>query len=142
MARPRVHGTARGRTCKACGGDEWRAYNKGGKEVWHCVPCNRSSQNRLRGDPAWALWNSARARARKQGLSFTITLDDVRTVFPVDGCCAGSGERLVFHQGKAHANSPTLDRIDQTLGFEPGNIWVLAFAESASRRAFRRAVLV
>lgn len=139
MARARIQGVSRGHACKRCSGDEWRQYDKAnGKKVWYCMPCNRSSQNRLRSDPAWTLWDSARHRARQQKLTFTITVDDVRAAFPANGRCAISGDRLVFQRGVARGDSPTLDRKDAARGFESGNLIVLSVQEAATRRHHAR----
>lgn len=136
MGRGRIQGEARGKLCKSCGLDEWRQYTKGkdGKKVWYCMPCNRGNQSALRSNVAWLLWNSARHRARRQGLPFTITAADVSAAWPADNRCALSGERLQFEPGKSSADTPTLERIDTAAGFEPGNIFVVGNSAAAIRR--------
>jgi hypothetical protein len=142
MARARIQGEARGHACKACGGDEWRQYAKqNGKSVWYCMPCNRSKQSKLRSDVAWLLWDSARHRARRQGLPFNITVADVRAVWPVDGRCALTGERLSFQAGKASQDTPTLERKITNAGFGPDNIFVVSNSAAAIRRHRERAAV-
>jgi hypothetical protein len=65
----------------------------------------------------------ARARAKKLGRAFVLTVDDVPeipAVCPVLGI-------PIFFAGKKHTdNSPTLDRIDSRLGYVRGNVAVIS----------------
>jgi hypothetical protein len=140
MARAQIQGEARGKTCKTCGQDEWRQWNskQAGKKVWGCMPCNRTKQRNLRADVAWLLWDSARHRARRQGIAFNITVEDVRGVWPADGRCALSGDRMSFSRGKPTADTPTLERVMLSRGFHPGNICIVSNSEAAIRRHRQR----
>lgn len=117
---------ARERQCRKCGADEWRRNNQG---KFYCNPCalRRSGQWRA-SNKARTLWQSAKQRAKKSGLAFTITENDVRGVWPVNGLCPVLGITLARVPGKGgiYASSPTLDRIDNTRGYEPGNIAVIS----------------
>lgn len=68
----------------------------------------------------------ARQRAKKQGVSFTITEDDVQ--FPEDMLCPVLGIPLERNVGgkAASDNSPSLDRVKPSLGYVPGNVIVIS----------------
>ena len=101
-----------------------------------CTPCNRERQagfwNNL--SDAEYLWRKARARAKTKGRAFTITVEDVEKL-DTDVCA-------IFHipikrypmvpsrsEGKhlIKPDSKSLDRIDSSKGYEPGNIRIISF---------------
>lgn len=71
------------------------------------------------------LLNSARARAKKKGIEFTITYKDFMAV----SHCPLLGILLDFStKGRGGKNnSPSIDRIDPTKGYVPGNVWVISY---------------
>ena len=66
----------------------------------------------------------ARTRARRKGIEFNITEDDILWVThcPVLGIELDYGVR-----GKHRDNSPTLDRTNNKLGYAAGNVCVISF---------------
>lgn len=70
------------------------------------------------------MFNNARIRARKAGVPFTITTDDIH----VPTNCPVLGIPLFKRTGKRGGgeNSPSLDRIRPELGYVPGNIIVIS----------------
>lgn len=73
--------------------------------------------------PEAAMVDGARRRAKQRGLAFTITRADVR----IPSHCPALGIKL-GKGGKRQAcdNSPSLDRIDNTKGYIPGNVVVVS----------------
>jgi len=80
------------------------------------------------------LWRKARARAKTKGRTFTITHEDVKEVdtdvcpifqIPIKRYPMVSNES----EGKylIKPDSKSLDRIDASKGYEPGNIRVISF---------------
>ena len=71
------------------------------------------------------LFNESRARAKVRGVEFTITLADIP---PMGTHCPllghPFGERVF---GTRSHNTPSIDRIDPTKGYVPGNIWVVGY---------------
>jgi hypothetical protein len=65
----------------------------------------------------------ARARAKQRGEPFLITEAD----FSIPETCPLLDIPLFAGKGKWCPNSPTLDRIDNTLGYVPGNVWVISW---------------
>lgn len=80
----------------------------------------------------WLL--SLRARAAKAGRACTVTEDDLRAAWPRDGKCPALGvplalpgaDRGTSRQGP-RPDSATVDRIDNSRGYEPGNIAIISW---------------
>ena len=68
-----------------------------------------------------ALWNS-KIRATKTGLPFAITAADLA----VPALCPILHTPLVVGVGKPTAASPSVDRVDNTKGYIPGNVRVIS----------------
>lgn len=77
-------------------------------------------QRRL-AEPAKELWARARQRAEKFGLAFTIEPDQIF----IPQICPAVGLPLKVG-GPRSANSPSLDRIEPSLGYVPGNVRVIS----------------
>jgi hypothetical protein len=72
--------------------------------------------------PELPLWRSARDRATKIGLPFDIDVADV--IIP--DRCPMLGIPLSKGVGRCQASSPSLDRIDPSLGYVRGNVVVIS----------------
>ena len=70
--------------------------------------------------------HGAKGGARRRGLDFAITLADVT---PIPNCCPSLGIPLVIHpsHGRAEDDSPSIDRIDNSRGYVPGNVQVISY---------------
>ncbi len=67
---------------------------------------------------------AARNRAKRRGLEFTITVDDIQ----IPEKCPVLGIPLTFEPGRgAHESSPSIDRIDNTKGYTPDNIVIISW---------------
>lgn len=66
-----------------------------------------------------------RSRASAKGIEFSITLDDlvIPEVCPVLGIPLKRNKGT----GKAAASSPSVDRIDPTKGYVPGNVQIMSY---------------
>lgn len=73
-------------------------------------------------NPSFALWWSAKRRAKSAGLPFDIERDEI--VIPE--FCPIMGMRLEKGVGVQGDSSPTLDKIDPTKGYVRGNVWVIS----------------
>jgi hypothetical protein len=76
--------------------------------------------------PAKSIVSNARQRAKKVGVPFDITVQDVLKVMPPNGKCPITGLVLEFGSGIACPNSLSLDRILPELGYVRGNIRVIS----------------
>jgi hypothetical protein len=79
---------------------------------------------RRKGKHEVRMLGAARDRAKRFGLDFNITVEDIH----VPEFCPLLGIPLTIADGKRHVkfNSPRLDRIDPTKGYVKGNVWVIS----------------
>lgn len=71
-----------------------------------------------------ALWlNNIKLRAKKKGLSFDITLDDL--TFP--DICPVLGIPMIARSGAFSDNSPSIDRIVPEKGYVKGNVQIISY---------------
>lgn len=79
-------------------------------------------------NPDKVMFKSAKGRAKRFGLPFDITLDDVRAAIPADGRCPITGQDFIRNEGKGGGGpqSMSLDRVIPELGYVRGNIRVIS----------------
>lgn len=70
---------------------------------------------------------TAKIRAKKVGVPFSLTVDDVLGVWPPDNLCPIFGTQFEQGQGNALPVSPTLDKINPSLGYVKGNIAIISY---------------
>lgn len=63
-----------------------------------------------------------RERARKKGLAFNLTLENVSKY----SVCPVFGFELVRGEGKPQFNSPSVDRVDSSRGYTKDNVQILS----------------
>ena len=75
-------------------------------------------------NPLTILLKSARYRANKKGITFSITKEDIT----IPEVCPLLGIKLESQIGKGYAkdNSPTLDRLYPNEGYIKGNVWIIS----------------
>ena len=66
-------------------------------------------------------------RAKKQGVPFSITHQDIDDIWPKDNCCPALGTPLVWAAKNFTPNSPSLDKINPQLGYVVGNIAIVSY---------------
>jgi transposase-like protein len=76
--------------------------------------------------PGKLLFKNAKQRARRFGLPFEITLEDIVATIPSDGLCPITKEPFERGDGKVGPRSMSLDKINPTLGYVPGNIAIIS----------------
>lgn len=72
---------------------------------------------------------NAKTRAKERGLPCTVKVEDI----VVPEFCPVLGVKLEFHTGRVQANSPTLDRKDNSFGYTPENVWVISQKANAMK---------
>ena len=125
--------------CRECG-DTFQRTVKAPK--YYCsVECRRKQNNRSQEENilAWHKRNthvnilrSLKHRAKKKGMEFNLTKEDV--VIPE--FCPILGIKLQSHVGEGTGgkfNSPSVDRIDNSLGYVKGNVWVISQLANAMK---------
>jgi len=75
----------------------------------------------------WALKKlvaDARRRARERKVSFALSIDDLQA----PEFCPVFGTRLVYQADQRRCDmSASLDRIESSLGYVPGNVWIISW---------------
>jgi hypothetical protein len=74
-------------------------------------------------NPVKFLVYEAKRRAKINGVEFSITVDDVY----LPEFCPVLGIRLVFGTSKIRDTSPTIDRVDNSKGYIPGNVKIISW---------------
>lgn len=108
----------------------WR--HRSGRANW-CKACTKKlwqrpeyvARRKEKRDLNWshALTIECRLRAKKRGLPFNITKDDL----VVPEFCPVLGIKLVPRQGRLAPDSPSVDRRDPTKGYVSGNVAVISW---------------
>ena len=73
------------------------------------------------------LLNASKQRARNKNREHTITVEDIKAIYPTDGCCPIFGMKLEFNTAGFRETSPSIDRIDSTKGYTPDNIQIISW---------------
>jgi hypothetical protein len=127
------------RKCKVCGEHKpqtdfyklapTRSAKKDILGIGRLSRCRHCEINKyLNMDPRLKLLYAARSRAKKNGLECSIAVDDI--VIPE--FCPALGIKLEARIGAGRSNredigtSPSLDRIDNSKGYVPGNVAVIS----------------
>lgn len=98
-----------------------------------CRSCHNDVRKVYRhNNPEAYMLASTKHQAKLRGLDFSITLEDVviPQVCPVLGIPLKSGSSGT---GKIEPNSASIDRIDSSKGYEPGNIQVISFMANSMK---------
>lgn len=89
-----------------------------------CKPCHTEYiRNHHIKNPAHVMVQAAKVRAKKKGLVFNITYRDIK----IPTHCPILGIKLEVANNIHNDGSPTLDRINNNLGYTLGNIQVISF---------------
>ena len=73
-------------------------------------------------NPEHYIYKHVKSRAKLRGIEFSLSVDDI--VIP--DVCPLLGVPIHFGTNTCKDNSPALDRIDNTRGYVPGNVWVIS----------------
>lgn len=88
-----------------------------------CRSCGASTHG-LTGTRLYKMYIAAKIRAKKYGIPFTIKIDDV--IIP-DRCPLLQIPLILNSEQKWHPNLASLDRVIPSLGYIPGNVWVISW---------------
>ena len=84
---------------------------------------NETRRQRHKENPLLEMYQSAKTRAKRKGLDFKLNPDDLT----LPDKCPVLGIPLIVSEETASNNSPTIDRIDNSKGYIPGNIIIISF---------------
>lgn len=83
----------------------------------------RQSASRRADDPVRQMLNHARYRAKKREIDFSVEAADLH----IPELCPIMDIPLFFSEGKRTDNTPSLDRVDNSKGYTPGNSRVISW---------------
>lgn len=94
-----------------------------------CKKCNSERVKSM--TPEWKMHQRAKQRCKETGRDFLIEVTDI--VIP--DVCPILGIEINANCGKsgAYANSPSLDRIDNSKGYTKDNVWVISQKANAMK---------
>ncbi len=98
------------------------AYNKN-YALTHSERIKENYYKRRRTHPEKTMLSDARKRAKNKGLEFSITAKDIH----IPEVCPIFGIKLEQSCGRPKDNSPSLDRLDSSKGYIPGNVVVISY---------------
>ncbi len=73
------------------------------------------------------LINASKQRAKSNNREHEINVEDLKAIYPIDGCCPIFGLKLEFNGAGFRDSSPSIDRIDSTKGYTRDNIQVISW---------------
>jgi hypothetical protein len=73
------------------------------------------------------LINASKQRAKQKGIEHTLTVEELKSIFPKDGICPILGIPLVFSTSGFSDNSPSVDKIDPSMGYTLDNVQVISW---------------
>lgn len=139
----RQHDAGDGRSWRHLGHGNCVECTREGARRWKLSNPDRAAENTRRRDltrhnkdrrrkwPFAVALGPPRNRARKLGIAFSLTADDMRLIWKrQDGKCFWTGRAIDFWEGdERHPFRPSLDRLDPVQGYVPGNVvWASNFA--------------
>ena len=73
------------------------------------------------------LLNASKQRAKLNDREHDINVEDIKAIYPIDGCCPIFGIKLEFNEAGFRDSSPSIDRINSTKGYTRDNIQVISW---------------
>lgn len=114
-----------GKTCKVTPGNM-----NGGQRSCGCTSGRNRERLKERGVmPRWVVLRRShcKARARKKGLGFDLTVDDVWGLMESTPTCPLLGITLDYYGSDSGAGDlASLDRIDSNKGYTKDNVWIIS----------------
>ena len=98
-----------------------------------CFLQERRIKHGQTGTVMYKLWGNVKSRAKSLGVEFSLSLSDIS--IPQKCPALGINLRRLPLNGKVADNSPTLDRIDPSAGYTPGNIAVISHRANSIKRS-------
>jgi hypothetical protein len=111
-----------------------KAYNERNREIIAVKSSERYKRRILDVDYLIAQrYTHARIRAREKGWEFDLTREYLLSIYPTDNICPMYG--VEFDLTRQNQNLiPSLDRIDNNLGYIKGNVWFICYRANVIKR--------
>ncbi|KKN96790.1 hypothetical protein LCGC14_0164340 [marine sediment metagenome] len=111
------------RTCRTEYRKRW--YRNGGN-----ASVKSTNQRQRLTNPKIRMLHAARKRAKKLGLPCSLSKED----FEIPKICPVLGIHLEITLGGITTNTPTMDRVDNSKGYVPGNVQVISWRANMIKR--------
>lgn len=113
-------------TCVGCGETKPHTEFRKRKGGWVSTGCKVCVNKKYERDPVRGHYNALKCRAKKEGIPFSITLEDLE----IPETCPVLGIKLLNWGGNgvldSKDNSPSVDRLLPDLGYVRGNIHIIS----------------
>jgi len=86
----------------------------------------RKHRENIEEKPWEQLYRAAKARAKKRGIPFDLTIDYIHSLFPEDMMCPITKEKMIVARHAPAPNSFSLDRLIPENGYVKGNVCVIS----------------
>lgn len=73
------------------------------------------------------LLNASKQRAALKNREHTLTIQDIKELYPLDNKCPVFGFELQFNNAGFRETSPSIDRIDSTKGYTRDNVQIVSW---------------
>ena len=73
------------------------------------------------------LINASKQRAKNKNREHSISIENIKAVYPKDGCCPIFGMKLEFNNAGFRESSPSIDRINSKQGYTKENIQIISW---------------
>lgn len=73
------------------------------------------------------LLNASKQRAALKNIEHTLTLEQLKSLYPVDNKCPVFGTELKFGNAGFREHSPSIDKIDPTKGYTLDNVQIISW---------------
>lgn len=114
--------------CRSC--DNTYQVNRRNKNKEATLQYGREYQSRRRQNFEYRLkmlLNASKQRAALKNREHTLTLEDIKELYPKDGKCPVFGFDLEFNSAGFRETSPSIDRIDSTKGYTRDNVQIISW---------------
>ena len=114
--------------CRSCDQEYQKARRVLNKD--HRLQYAKAYQTNRRKDFEYRLkmlLNASKQRAALKQREHSITLEDIKELYPVDGNCPVFGFALEFNNAGFRETSPSIDRIDSSKGYTRDNVQIISW---------------
>ena len=115
--------------CKSCDNfrQAIRRMTKGAEARAYSLKYQRERRQNDKAYRLQMLLNASKQRSLKKGREHTLTLQDIKDMWPADNKCPVFGFDFEWNSAGFRETSPSLDRIDSTKGYTKNNVQIISW---------------